>query len=100
MEGRTGHPATGSSHRGMRIISMTSKDASSPAHALLGRNLRRLREARALSLADLSGRSGIAQRRVAAFEQGCGTCRLDDLGRLASALSVSIAALLAPDEGP
>lgn len=79
---------------------MDDKDDQPTALALLGRNLRRRRESRTLSLATLSERSGIAEWRLAGFEQGRGTCRLDDLDRLAAALSVSITALLAPEEDP
>lgn len=56
---------------------MNSKDEQPTVLASLGRNLRRLREVRAHSLAALSKRSGITTQRLAGFEQD--RCR--DLAR-------------------
>lgn len=64
--------------------------------ATLRRNLRRLREARGFTQAQLSSASGVPRPTIAKLEAGAPNPTLHVLARLAQALRVSIEELLAP----
>lgn len=63
----------------------------------VGENLRAERTTRGLSLRDLAAVSGIAAPNLSNFENGRTTPRLETLGRLAEALGVTVASLVATD---
>lgn len=65
-----------------------------PANDIVARNVRRFREERALSLGELSRRSGLAKQTIVAVESGRSNPTVDTLERLADALDVSIRGLL------
>jgi len=67
---------------------------SSPLLQSLAGNLRRLREMRGLTQAEVGTRAGIAPAAVSHFETGQRTPSLDSLVKLADALRVSVDALL------
>jgi transcriptional regulator with XRE-family HTH domain len=67
------------------------------AEALLGQNVRRLREALGLSLREVSRRSGVAVSLVSRVEQGQGTS-VRIAARLADGLGVTLPALLSEVE--
>ena len=58
-------------------------------------NLLRLRKARGLTQAELAARAGMRQPRIAEIERGDYNARLDTVGKLAWALGVGAADLLA-----
>jgi len=64
------------------------------SNEVIGRNVRRFREERQLSLGELSRRATVAKQTVASLESGAGNPTIDTLERLAEALSVSVRALL------
>ncbi|PVE77843.1 XRE family transcriptional regulator [Microbacterium testaceum] len=64
------------------------------ANDILARNLRRFREERKLSLAELGRRSGLSKQTVLLVEAGSGNPTIDTIDRLALALDVSPRALL------
>ena len=55
---------------------------------VLARNVRRLREAKALSQGALAADAGIYQELVSRIENGAANPELDTLGRIATALGV------------
>lgn len=55
---------------------------------VLGRNVRRLREAKALSQGELAADADIYQELVSRIENGAANPELDTLGRIAAALGV------------
>jgi len=65
-----------------------------------GRNVRRLRTAAGLSLADLAAGCGISKSTLHGIEQGEGNPTLSTLWALATALGVSLGELLEPPPGP
>ena len=67
--------------------------------ATLGDRIRHLRTERKLSQLDLANRVGVRQSAISAFETGEKSPRLDTLQRIASALGVSTAVLIVPEEG-
>ena len=69
-------------------------EMSSPLLQSLAGNLRRFREMRSLTQAELGTRAGIAPAAVSHFETGQRTPSLDSLVKLADALRVSVDALL------
>src|SRR5690606_21548425 len=62
----------------------------------LVQNLRRIREARSISQADLARRAGISRVAYGAIEAGRSRPRVDNLLRIAAALGVRLEQLLAP----
>ena len=66
--------------------------------SVVGRNVRRLRERRGLSLADLGTRAGVSKTTVHDLEGGSANPRLETLYAVATALSVGLADLLTPPE--
>ncbi|MGN6218769.1 MAG: helix-turn-helix domain-containing protein [Microbacterium sp.] len=64
------------------------------ANDMVARNLRRFREDRRLSLAEIGRRAGLSKQTVASIESGEGNPTVDTIERLASALGVSIRALV------
>lgn len=60
---------------------------------LFGRNVRRLRKARGLSQEALSMESGLAQNYLSDIETGKRNVSLENIGTLARALGIPIAAL-------
>ena len=66
--------------------------------SVVGRNVRRLRERRGLSLADLGTRAGVSKTTVHDLEGGTANPRLETLYAIATALSVGLADLLTPPE--
>jgi XRE family aerobic/anaerobic benzoate catabolism transcriptional regulator len=64
----------------------------------LGAEVRRLREARSLTLRALAERSAVSQRFLALLEKGEGNISVARLGDVASALGTSASALLAESE--
>ena len=67
---------------------------------VLARNVRRLRQDRGLTAADLAGRSGVAKATLSQIESARGNPRLETLRDLAAALGVSPTELLAPQDEP
>jgi transcriptional regulator with XRE-family HTH domain len=65
-----------------------------------GRNLRRLRTAAGLSLADLAAAADVSKTTLHGLEQGEGNPTLSTLWALASALGVSLGELLEPPAPP
>jgi transcriptional regulator with XRE-family HTH domain len=65
-----------------------------------GRNVRRLRTAASLSLADLAAACGISKTTLHGIEQGEGNPTLSTLWALATALGVSLGELLEPPPSP
>lgn len=65
-----------------------------------GRNVRRLRAAAGLSLADLAAACGISKTTLHGIEQGEGNPTLSTLWALATALGVSLGELLEPPPAP
>ncbi len=63
----------------------------------IGSNLRRLREDRKISQAELGRRLGRSQATVSAWERGIPPADEDQIPQIASALGVSVAALIAID---
>jgi len=63
-------------------------------------NVRRLRQARGLSQAALSERSGISRRMIVAIEGNEANISLSSLDRLAAALEVSFAEMVRPPDAP
>lgn len=61
----------------------------------LGRRLRRLREERAMSAADLARASGVARATLSKLEAGHGNPTLDTIGALAAALRLPLVDLVA-----
>lgn len=55
---------------------------------VLARNVRRLREAKALSQGELAADAGIYQELISRIENGAANPELDTLGRIAAALGV------------
>ncbi len=68
--------------------------------AAIGRNLRRARERRALSLMALAQLSGVAKATVTKLESGRGNPTVDTLYALTDALSIPLGDLLAVDRAP
>jgi transcriptional regulator with XRE-family HTH domain len=66
----------------------------------IGRNIRRLRTAAGLSLADLAAVADISKTTLHGIEQGEGNPTLSTLWALATALGVSLGELLEPPPGP
>ena len=66
--------------------------------SVVGRNVRRLRERRGLSLADLGTRAGVSKTTVHDLEGGSANPRLETLYAVATALSVGLGDLLTPPE--
>jgi XRE family transcriptional regulator, regulator of sulfur utilization len=66
----------------------------------LSRNVRRLRQDRGLTAAELATRSGVAKATLSQIESARGNPRLETLRDLADALGVSATELLAPMDGP
>lgn len=64
------------------------------ANDTVARNLRRYREDRGLSLAEIGRRAGLSKQTVASIESGEGNPTVDTVERLAAALGVSIRALM------
>ncbi len=64
-----------------------------------GEQLRRVREQRRLTVADLAGRSNISATRVAKLEAGLTDPRFDVLVALSRGLGVGLTALIPDDEG-
>jgi transcriptional regulator with XRE-family HTH domain len=67
---------------------------------VLARNVRRLRQERGLTAAELAIRSGVAKATLSQIEAARGNPRLETLRDLADALGVSPTELLAPSEQP
>jgi transcriptional regulator with XRE-family HTH domain len=66
----------------------------------IGRNVRRLRQRRNLTLESLAERAAVAKGTVIAIEQSRANPNIATLGRLADALGVSVSALIEPEVGP
>ncbi len=66
----------------------------------LGRNVRRFRQRRTLTLEALAERAAISKGTVIAIEQGRANPNIATLGRLADALGVGVAALIEAEVGP
>jgi transcriptional regulator with XRE-family HTH domain len=64
----------------------------------VGREIRAQREARGMSLTATAKRAGVSKTILATIESGAGNPSLETLGRIAQALDVPVAALLAEDE--
>jgi transcriptional regulator with XRE-family HTH domain len=74
-------------------------EANAGARAV-GRNIRRLRAAAGLSLADLAAAGEISKTTLHGIEQGAGNPTLSTLWALATALGVPLGELLEPDHAP
>jgi len=72
---------------------MTEQDSKS-ARAVLATNLRRLRSAKGLSQEQLAERAGIHRNYLGGIERRERNVGLDNIERIASALSVTISELL------
>lgn len=83
---------------------MAERAQAGPAQAegaeAAGRNVRRLRGAAGLSLADLAAACGISKTTLHGIEQGEGNPTLSTLWALATALGVSLGELLEPPPAP
>jgi transcriptional regulator with XRE-family HTH domain len=66
----------------------------------IGRNVRRLRQRRNLTLEHLAERAAVAKGTVIAIEQSRANPNIATLCRLADALGVGVAALIEPEIGP
>jgi len=64
----------------------------------VGREVRAQREARGMSLSVAAKHAGLSKTILATIESGAGNPSLETLGRIAQALDVPVAALLAEDE--
>lgn len=64
------------------------------ANDMIARNLRRFREDRRISIAEVGRRAGVSKQTVASIESGDGNPTVDTIERLAAALGVSIRALV------
>jgi transcriptional regulator with XRE-family HTH domain len=73
-----------------------------PAHTrrLLARNLRRLRLERSWSQHDLANEANVRQALVSALELAQANPTLESLDKIAAALRVDVADLVAPQHGP
>ena len=67
---------------------------------VLARNVRRLRQDRGLTAAELASRSGVAKATLSQIEAARGNPRLETLHDLADALGISPTELLAPPDEP
>jgi transcriptional regulator with XRE-family HTH domain len=67
---------------------------------VLAQNVRRLRQDRGLTAAELASRSGVAKATLSQIEAARGNPRLETLRDLAEALGVSATELLAPSDLP
>lgn len=61
---------------------------------VVGRNVRRFRTERGLSMAELGARAGLAKQTIASIESGRGNPTVDTVERIASTLGVSMRAIL------
>ena len=79
----------------MRYPALVAEESADhhPAHVLLALNLRRLTEARGISLAAVADRSGIDRRELFAVMAGEVDPGLDWLNQLADGLGVRLSAL-------
>jgi transcriptional regulator with XRE-family HTH domain len=66
----------------------------------LGRNVRRLRQRRSMTLEALADRAAVAKGTVIAVEQGRANPNIGTLCRLADALGVGVSALIEAEDGP
>jgi transcriptional regulator with XRE-family HTH domain len=64
----------------------------------VGREIRAHREARGMSLSAAAKRAGVSKTILATIESGAGNPSLETLGRIAQALDVPVATLLAEDD--
>jgi len=65
-----------------------------PMSELVGRNIQRFRDERAISIAELARRAGVSKQTVSSLEGGEGNPTVDTLDRIGDALGVSVRALL------
>ncbi|MFJ6737561.1 helix-turn-helix domain-containing protein [Streptomyces sp. NPDC091279] len=70
----------------------------SSGNAVVARNVRLLREQRALSLAELARQAGLAKQTLSNLEQGTGNPTVDTLFAIAAALGVPVTRLVAGRE--
>ena len=67
---------------------------------IFGRNVRALRKRAGLTLEELSSRAGIHPNYLGEVERGAGNISLDNMGKLAGALGVSVAELFSGGAKP
>jgi transcriptional regulator with XRE-family HTH domain len=67
-------------------------------NGVVGRNLRRLRQARGLTQEALAGEAGLAMRHVGRIERGISSPTAAMLGKLAEALGAEPAEFFRPNE--
>ncbi|MFB9235478.1 helix-turn-helix domain-containing protein [Plantactinospora siamensis] len=73
---------------------MTGRGTSPPGHgSTVGRRLRELREARALTLSELARQAGVGKATLSGLENGTRDPRLETLYAIAAALDVPMSAL-------
>ena len=79
-----------------------AEDAQTRSVAAFGLEVRQLRKARRMTLAELAGVSGISVSHLSAIERGAVNASLDKVNRLADALAVPVAWFFArrPGTGP
>lgn len=69
-------------------------DGKASENELVARNVRRYRQERAISLGELSRRSGLSKQTLSKLEQGIGNPTVETLSLLGAALDVSVRRLL------
>lgn len=79
---------------------MHQSDSSSALAGSIGRSVRALRTAQALSLGDLARASGLSRTILGKIESGAGNPSIETLWRVARALNVPLGALLDEEVGP
>lgn len=80
--------------------SATRTSAQPAIDAVLARNLRRVRQARGMSLAALARESGLARATLYQMEAGSGNPTIDTIWAVSNTLQVPFGDLLAEDEAP
>jgi transcriptional regulator with XRE-family HTH domain len=93
------HPIVGQQIEQLSTIGCTMQDPEQLAGDI-GRNVRRFRQQRNLTLENLAERAAVAKGTVIAIEQARANPNIGTLCRLADALGVGVSALIEPEGGP